>query len=773
MLIPQQKSPANLIFFLCFLGCLLNLPTASAEELEPQFQAAEYFRLGRISQAIQIWRNTATYYRQQQQPQQLGEILIDLAQAYNQLGQIEPAESYLTEFFQLNLENPALMGRAYQILGDTHYLKADYPAAISAYQNSLQYSEEGIAKIQIINDLVRLLERQSKTYAYQATITEANYDYLATEKLLNLANSTYQQAQKLARSAWQQIQLDSDNLTKLEAWVNWSRIVPPNSGQSTHFNTHLTAQDILQIIAQTQPAQRQIFLLIEASRVIDNNQSKLIEAAIEIAKNISDYRGLSFSLLELANWKLEQQDYSSALALAQQAQQAAQNNFDDDSLAISSRLIGKIYNHLQQQELAQQAYLTAISSWQKIQQQLIGSKPEIIFNFQEQNEATYRELLGLLLSSQKPENLSLALEIADLLQISQIQNYFGDRCVEFQKINYQELLQQSNSAIIRSFVFPENLQTILVLPNGNLRHYSVAIDSQTLGEKIETWYRLLNNINSREYLQLSQELYQIIIQPLAADLQVINPQTLIFIHDGKLRNIPMSALHDRQKFLLENYSLTNLLGLNFIHTNSQQNQPRAKKGLQLLAFGISTPDPNYLPLPNVQQEIDSISQYLPGQTFLNQEFTSQSLEKTVNNSTKDLVLHFATHGKFNGLKDDSNILAWDTTISLTKLEAIIQGRSNIELIFFSACRTAVGNKLSILGLAGIGLRSGASSTIGSLWTVNDASIAQISRDFYYFWQEKGFPLAEALRQAQLQQIKDQRSPHPSEWASLILVGNWQ
>ncbi|MDE5070950.1 MAG: CHAT domain-containing protein [Trichodesmium sp. St5_bin8] len=47
----------------------------------------------------------------------------------------------------------------------------------------------------------------------------------------------------------------------------------------------------------------------------------------------------------------------------------------------------------------------------------------------------------------------------------------------------------------------------------------------------------------------------------------------------------------------------------------------------------------------------------------------------------------------------------------------------IELLSLSACQTAIGDQGAALGLAGVAVREGAISILGSLWSVNDTSTA--------------------------------------------------
>lgn len=146
------------------------------------------------------------------------------------------------------------------------------------------------------------------------------------------------------------------------------------------------------------------------------------------------------------------------------------------------------------------------------------------------------------------------------------------------------------------------------------------------------------------------------------------------------------------------------------------------------------------------------------------------------------MVHLATHGKFSSQLEDTYILAWNDKIYIKELREVLQtreqvvGRSNrvpppIELLVLSACETASGDKRAALGLAGVAVRSGARSTLASLWQVDDKSTSVLMSEFYrQLTHNPNLTKAEALRRAQEFVLKDKG--HPFYWAPYVLVGNW-
>ncbi|NKB18727.1 MAG: CHAT domain-containing protein [Pseudanabaena sp. CRU_2_10] len=274
----------------------------------------------------------------------------------------------------------------------------------------------------------------------------------------------------------------------------------------------------------------------------------------------------------------------------------------------------------------------------------------------------------------------------------------------------------------------------------------------------------LENIATDEYLTPAQEVYDLLIRPMAADLARSPIDILVFVNDGILRSVPMAALHDGKQFLIQKYPIASVLGTSLTPTLAE-NAPR----LQALAFGLSEAVPPFVALPSVPDEIQEVENILGGQKYLNRDFTFKSFQTKVKEGFA--VVHLATHAKFGATPESTFLQAFDRTVSLEQLETILRSSKHaIELLVLSACQTAAGDNRSTLGLAGIALRSGVKSVLATLWSVNDTDVVPLIQDFYREWQKPGVTKAEALRRAQLNNINGNNG-HPAIWAAFILVGN--
>jgi CHAT domain-containing protein len=197
--------------------------------------------------------------------------------------------------------------------------------------------------------------------------------------------------------------------------------------------------------------------------------------------------------------------------------------------------------------------------------------------------------------------------------------------------------------------------------------------------------------------------------------------------------------------------------------------------VQLLAGGLTQGVQGFSALPNVGNELDSISKEFPSQTIRDEAFVIDEVQRQIANGDQAIV-HIATHGQFDSDHTKSFLLAYDDKLTMDKLQSTIASRQfqqePLELLVLSACQTAAGDDRAALGLAGVALNAGARSALATLWFVNDESTSRMITDFYRQLSTSTSSKAEALRQAQLALIRDQRFAHPSFWAPFLLIGNW-
>jgi CHAT domain-containing protein len=305
-----------------------------------------------------------------------------------------------------------------------------------------------------------------------------------------------------------------------------------------------------------------------------------------------------------------------------------------------------------------------------------------------------------------------------------------------------------------------------------LRYYATRKPQAEIEQTLDNLLIALNPVSDfKDRERLTQQIYDWLIRPAEQEQIFKDTKTLVFVLDGKLRNIPIAALYDGKQYLIEKYAIALSPGLQLMAAQSlQQNKINAIVG------GISESHAGFAALPAVELEVKQISQTVPSDLLLNQKFTSLALADRVKSSRADVV-HLATHGQFSSRLEDTFLLTWDGQVNVKELSELLKNRGGnsskaIELLVLSACDTASGDDRAVLGLAGLAVKSGARSTIATLWPVKDKAAQMLMTRFYEQLRQPKITKAEALRQAQINLIHQTDFHDPFFWSTFVLVGSW-
>src|SRR5262249_4887446 len=140
------------------------------------------------------------------------------------------------------------------------------------------------------------------------------------------------------------------------------------------------------------------------------------------------------------------------------------------------------------------------------------------------------------------------------------------------------------------------------------------------------------------------------------------------------------------------------------------------------------------------------------------------------------IVHVASHGQFSSDATKTFLLTFDGKLTMDRLDQYIglfRFRDDpLELLTLSACETAAGDDRAALGLAGIGIKAGARSALGTLWFINDQSTAMLITEFYQQLKDPSVSRAVALQRAQIKLLDDLRYQHPGYWSPFLLINNW-
>jgi CHAT domain-containing protein len=529
---------------------------------------------------------------------------------------------------------------------------------------------------------------------------------------------------------------------------------------------------------------------------------EILKTALQQARQTKSVSGEAEALGYLGSLYEKQEQYPEAQRLTEEALRVVPaTEYPEISYRWHAQL-GGILAAQNQRPQALAAYEASFNTIQALRSDLATTPVEPIF----------RKYISLLLA-EKPNDRELekARVVLESLQVVKLDNFFRDPCSQVAEEPVIIDNVDPQAAVIYPILLDDSLEVIVTLPGKPLRHYSTR--EQGIDRKaVETTIDLLRRrsfLNPRfaealrgargnerqvqvvqnsqqesiqtDIIPLAADLYDWLLQPIASELKASKVNTLVFVLDGALRNIPMALLYDRaeRKYLIQkDYNIALSAGLQL--TNPQ---PLKKQPIKVLAAGVSKKLSNYPdlpPLPKVKDELGQIQRtFDKSEILLNDRFTQESLRQKLRESDYPVV-HLATHGQFGSTSDRTFILSGAEKINVKQFDELLRTRNvrnsqPIELLVLSACNTAQGDEQAILGLAGVAVRAGARSTLATLWAANDDATAELMGQFYdTLAANANISKAKALRSAQLSLLEQPNSQynHPYYWAPFVLVGNW-
>ncbi len=673
--------------------------------------------------------------------------LHSLGNALRVVGDLEQSRLMLKQSLALaqKLKSPEDIAAALFSLGNTARTQQDTKAALAFYQQAATASTSQIKRIQAqLNQLSLLLETKQWSAAQallpqiQSQISTFPSSRAAVYAQINFAQSLVKQGSK---TALQQASALSANQQKKTA--------PGRVGKKT-------APPYLRTSAQ------------------------LLASAVKQAKTLGDSRAEAYALGSLGGLYEQTQQWSDAKDLTQQALILSQAiNAPDIGYRFSWQL-GRLLKAQGDVKGAIAAYTEAVDNLKSLRNDLVAINTDVQFSFREEVEPVYRQLVDLLLQSElgsqpSQQNLVSARAVIESLQLAELDNFFRTACLEAKPVLIDSIIdkQEPTAAVIYPIILADRLEVILKLPQQqNLRHYRTSVPQSQVRTTLEQLRQNLEKpYTAPEGKFLSQQVYDWLIKPAEAELAQSQVKTLVFVLDGALRNIPMAALYDGKQYLVEKYSVALTPGLSLLNP-----KPLAQVHLKALAAGLTEARLGFSALDSVAHELNQIKTSVPSVLLVNQQFTSTALTEHIN-SVPFSVVHLATHGQFSSNSEQTFIVAWDKPIKVDELSHLLELRDQnqgkaLELLVLSACETAAGDRRAALGLAGVAVRSGARSTVASLWNVNDESGSLLLSHFYQELINTKVTKAEALRRAQLALLKDSTWRHPAYWGAYVLVGNW-
>ena len=315
-----------------------------------------------------------------------------------------------------------------------------------------------------------------------------------------------------------------------------------------------------------------------------------------------------------------------------------------------------------------------------------------------------------------------------------------------------------------------------------------------------------DNSNYDFFTKGGHSLYQVLLQP--CEPYFTKKSRLIIIPDGILNYLPFEVLLTDNKgigpdpsygnlpFLVKKYPVSYAQSASVLKSLLQEQKKNAKTDTdykKLIAFGdpvyenendTSAAKVNrYNRLEYSGKEIENISTFFRKgdvEIYLRNNATEKNVKREVE-LKKFNYIHFATHGFIDEAKPDFSSLVL-TKEPNSEEDGFLQAKEifnlnlNADLVVLSACQTGLGKLIRGEGMVGLTrafMYAGTPAVMVSLWSVADVSTATLMEEFYRNLVKKKLSKTEALRNAQLSMLGNEKFAHPFYWAPFVLIGDWR
>jgi CHAT domain-containing protein/tetratricopeptide (TPR) repeat protein len=351
-----------------------------------------------------------------------------------------------------------------------------------------------------------------------------------------------------------------------------------------------------------------------------------------------------------------------------------------------------------------------------------------------------------------------------------------------------------SDSVLFSFVITKDVQRLYkIMITQKFRSQISSLRNQLT----ENNYSKLDKSNYDHFVRTSRDLYNLLLKPFNREIE---GKDLIIVPDGELLYIPFDILlsNDPKKneidfrslpYLIKNHAINYSLSatIQFGRKEKHVHQP-----LDLAAFA-PTYNQNHqyknlvynhkdsvmtlLPIPGAKEEVGKVSQIYKGTVFEGDAASEKTFKAE---SAKYNILHLSAHT----IIDNDNPMYSKLVFSpindkhddgLLNTYELFNMKLGAELAVLSACNTGNGRLQlgeGIISIARGFFYAGVPGVVMTLWSVEDASSAQLM-ELFYKYLHKGLPKDEALRQAKLDFLShcDQLETYPYFWAGYVNIGD--
>ena len=352
-----------------------------------------------------------------------------------------------------------------------------------------------------------------------------------------------------------------------------------------------------------------------------------------------------------------------------------------------------------------------------------------------------------------------------------------------------------DAALLQYLVTVDHLRIVATVA-GDQREFRLAV---TTGDLNRLVFAMRGGIAERSdrFRDGARRLHDLLIAPLAPLLREAGVRTLMLSLDGALRYVPIAALHDGSRYLIEDFALVLATGA------ARRDRPAAPAALRGTGLGVSRALVGHSALHGVREELAAVIRtrggdgVVPGVIRLDRDFSADALRAAA--AAPGGLIHIASHFVFAAAQEAESYLLLGDGGKLTLADFAAIEFAGTDLVTLSACDTATGaghrqSGREIEGLGALARRRGARNVLATLWPVADLTTTALMRAFYRSMCVDGVGAAQSLRAAQLMLLNGEAAgdaasttrgligpdhrddaptpgtPHPYYWAPYILIG---
>ena len=307
-----------------------------------------------------------------------------------------------------------------------------------------------------------------------------------------------------------------------------------------------------------------------------------------------------------------------------------------------------------------------------------------------------------------------------------------------------------------------------VVSSRAVRGIDLEIGEEELAPQVQRW---VANIQLRlpwaALRQDAEELHEALIRKLGL------PATgdWVIVPDGVLKDLPFAALHDGQRFLIENHALSIAPSANFDLLARQRNRTLPSvRPLPALVVGNPAFDRQRFPglgdLPEAADEAARVGALYGMEPLLGKDATRASFLAGARTSE---IVQFSGHAQTRPESPlESALVLADEVLPAREIHRLRLARTR--LVVLSACSTASRPSQGgegVESLAEAFLAAGVPGVVATLWNVADQPTSELVVEFHRQLRQQG-DVRRALQQAQ-RRFLDADAPVAS-WAAFQLIG---